>query len=249
MDSYEFLAGSYDALTYDVGYEGWADYLEKLFARSGAPVRTVLDLACGTGSLTRALALRGYELIGVDQSEEMLAQAVEKCRGLPGEAPIFLHQPMERLDLYGTVDACVCCLDSVNYVTRPAALERAFERVRLFLEPGGLFVFDINTPEKLAALDGQIFLDENEDVYCVWRCEYAPRRRICTYYMDVFRRDGGLWQRGVEIHREYAYTPDELEAMLARAGFSRIRRHGDRRLRPPRPGEGRIFFTARKDLK
>lgn len=252
MGSYEFLAGCYDALTYDVGYEHWADYLEKQFARSAVPVHTVLDLACGTGSLTYALALRGYEMIGVDRSEDMLAQAAEKSLGLPAgtEPPIFLHQSMEELDLYGTVDACVCCLDSINYITRPKVLEQAFQRVHLFLEPGGIFVFDINTPEKLQAMDGQIFLDENEDTYCVWRAEYAPRRRICTYYMDIFRKEqGALWRRGEEIHQEYAYAPDELEEMLSKAGFRYIRRYGDRKLRAPRTDERRIFFSARKDLK
>ena len=248
MASYEFLAGCYDELTTDVGYRSWADYLEKHFARAGIPVRTVLDLACGTGSLTWELARRGYEMIGVDRSEEMLAQANEKGEDFTGERPIFLHQSMDKLDLYGTIDACVCCLDSVNYVTRPAQLERAFARVHLFLMPGGIFVFDINTPEKLRALDGQVFLDETEDAYCVWRAEYSKRRRVCTYAMDLFRlTPAGLWERGEELHEEYAYEPDELEEMLRRAGFHHIRRYGDRKLRAPRPGEERIFFTARKD--
>ena len=248
MASYEFLAGCYDELTTDVGYRSWAGYLEKHFARAGIPVRTVLDLACGTGSLTWELARRGYEMIGVDRSEEMLAQANEKGEDFTGERPIFLHQSMDKLDLYGTIDACVCCLDSVNYVTRPAQLERAFARVHLFLMPGGIFVFDINTPEKLRALDGQVFLDETEDAYCVWRAEYSRRRRVCTYAMDLFRlTPAGLWERGEELHEEYAYEPDELEEMLRRAGFHHIRRCGDRKLRAPRPGEERIFFTARKD--
>ena len=248
MASNEFLAGCYDELTTDVGYRSWAGYLEKHFARAGIPVRTVLDLACGTGSLTWELARRGYEMIGVDRSEEMLAQANEKGEDFTGERPIFLHQSMDKLDLYGTIDACVCCLDSVNYVTRPAQLERAFARVHLFLMPGGIFVFDINTPEKLRALDGQVFLDETEDAYCVWRAEYSKRRRVCTYAMDLFRlTPAGLWERGEELHEEYAYEPDELEEMLRRAGFHHIRRYGDRKLRAPRPGEERIFFTARKD--
>ena len=108
MNSYRFLAGCYDQLTYDVRYPAWADYIEKHFRRQPLPGRTVLDLACGTGSLTRELALRGYEMIGVDQSPEMLAEAAEKNRGTAPIEPIFLCQPMERLDLYGTIDACVC---------------------------------------------------------------------------------------------------------------------------------------------
>ena len=163
--AYEFLAGCYDAFTADVHYARWADYLEKHFARSRLPIRTVLDLACGTGSLTRVLAERGYEMIGADLSQEMLAQAAEKCRGAGPIEPIFLHQAMEELDLYGTIDACVCCLDSINYVTSPKKLARAFRRVHTFLMPGGLFLFDINTPQKLRGLDGQMFLDESEYAY------------------------------------------------------------------------------------
>ena len=247
MSSYNFLAGCYDRLTYDVDYSAWADYIEKHFAKAPLPGRTVLDLACGTGSLTRELALRGYEMIGADQSPEMLAEAAEKNRGAAPIEPIFLCQSMEKLDLYGTIDACVCCLDSVNYVTDPKKLARAFQRVHLFLMPGGLFLFDVNTLEKLAGLDGQVFLDETEDAYCVWRAEFS--RRICTYFMDIFRLDPstGQWDRGEELHRERAYTVEELTAMLEQAGFSQVRTYGELKLRPPRPGEQRIFFTARKE--
>ena len=246
--SYGPLAGCYDELTYDVDYPRWADYIEKHFARRHIPGRTVLDLACGTGSLTRELALRGYEMIGVDQSPEMLAQAAEKNRGVSPVEPIFLCQSMEKLDLYGTIDACVCCLDSVNYVTDPKKLERAFGRVRLFLMPGGLFLFDVNTPEKLEGLDGQVFLDETEDTYCVWRAEWSRRSQICSYFMDLFRREEtGLWRREEELHRERAYSVSELTAMLERAGFSDIRTYAAFKFHSPAPGAQRIFFTARKD--
>lgn len=248
MSSYGFLAGCYDQLTTDVDYEGLADYLQRHMARAGTEVKTVLDLACGTGTLTCILAQRGYEMIGVDLSEDMLAEAAEKALEVKGERPIFLNQSMDRLDLYGTIDACVCCLDSVNYVTRPRQLQKAFERVHLFLMPGGVFLFDCNTPEKLQAMDGQVFLDETEDTYCVWRAEYSWRRRICTYGMDIFRRDGGHWLRGEEVHEEYAYTPEELEEYLRQAGFKDIKQYGDRTMRRPRPGEQRIFFAARKEL-
>ena len=246
--AYENLAGCYDQFTRDVDYVRWAGYLERHFARSALPIHTVLDLACGTGSLTLELARRGYEMIGVDQSEEMLAQAAEKCRQASEIPPLFLHQSMDKLDLYGTIDACVCCLDSVNYVTSPQKLERAFQRVHTFLMPGGLFVFDVNTPDKLRALDGQVFLDESADAYCVWRADYSARRRVCTYGMDLFTLEpDGRWSRAEELHEEYAYEPDELEALLIRAGFSRIKQYGERKLRAPKAGEGRIFFAARKE--
>ena len=142
MSSYQQLAGAYDELTWDVGYEKRADFLEKLFRRSRIPVHTVLDLACGTGSMTWLLAGRGYELIAVDGSQEMLAAAREKSA--PAEVPpLFLHQSMPRLDLYGTVDAAICCLDSLNYLTNPRDVQRTFQRLQLFISPfeGGIESF------------------------------------------------------------------------------------------------------------
>ena len=249
MSSYDFLAGCYDRLTYDVDYAAWADYIEAHFNKKGIPGKTVLDLACGTGSLTYELAQRGYEMIGVDLSPEMLNEAMEKNMGGDIIPPMFLCQSMDKLDLYGTIDACVCCLDSANYVTDRKKLQKAFERVHLFLMPGGLFLFDINTPEKLQGLDGQVFLDETEDTYCVWRAEYSKRSRISSYFMDIFRLDpdSGQWDRGEELHEERAYTIPELTGFLERAGFRDIKVYGELKLRPPVPNEGRVFFVARKD--
>lgn len=247
MNSYDFLAGCYDELTYDVDYPAWADYIQAQLRRQKVPARLVLDLACGTGSLTRELALRGYDMIGVDLSPEMLAEAADKNQDVGGGTPpMFLCQPMEKLDLYGNVDACVCCLDSVNYVTDPRKLRRAFERVHLFLMPGGLFLFDINSEEKLRGLDGQVFLDETEDAYCVWRTEFS--RGICSYYVDLFNlRPDGAWERGFEYHRQRCYTAEELTAWLRAAGFTRIRTYGDMKLRRPADGAQRIYFVCERN--
>lgn len=243
MNCYDALAANYDALTGDVEYEKRADFLEKLFRRSRIPVHTVLDLACGTGTMTWILTGRGYEMIGVDGSEEMLAAAMSKSGSVEGIAPVFLHQSMPKLDLYGTVDGAICCLDSLNYLTDPKDVQRTFDRLRLFIAPGGVLIFDINTVEKLRALDGQVFLDETEDSYCVWRPEY--RRGICTYYMDLFQlADDGSWERSLEIHRERAYTVEELTAWLEAAGFGRIRTYGDMKLRRPGENEQRIYFSC-----
>lgn len=243
MESYSALAASYDELTQDVGYEKRAAFVEKLFLRSHIPVHTVLDLACGTGTMTALLTERGYELIGVDGSEEMLAAAMGKSGSVQGVPPIFLHQSMPRLDLYGTVDAAVCCLDSLNYLTDPADVRRTFRRLHLFIAPGGVLVFDVNTAAKLAALDGQVFLDETEDTYCVWRAAYS--RGLCTYYMDLFQRRGdGAWERREELHRERAYSVEELTAWLTEAGFGDIRVYGDARLRRPREDEQRVYVCC-----
>ena len=245
MSAYEALAGVYDRLTEDVGYERRADYLEKLFRKSRIPVRMVLDLACGTGSMTALLMGRGYEMIAADASPDMLSAAREKTEGRTGIPPVFLNQSMPELDLYGTVDAAVCCLDSLNYLTSPRDVRRTFQRLRLFIAPGGILIFDVLSPSNLRDLDGQVFLDEREDVYCVWRAEYEKRSHICTYWMDLFtQRADGAWERSVEEHRERAYTVEELRAWLMEAGFTHIRTYGDCRMSAPREGERRIYFTA-----
>ena len=230
MSCYEALAGSYDALTEDVGYGKRLDFIEKLLRRSRIPVKLVLDLACGTGTMSWLLTQQGYEVIGVDGSEDMLAAAISKGGETQGVPPVFLHQSMPRLDLYGTVDAAVCCLDSLNYLTDPKDVQRTFRRLHLFVAPGGMLVFDVNTAAKLAALDGQVFLDETEDTYCVWRTEYQgplyllhgpvppPRRRrmapqrggapaagLLCGGTDRLAGSGGLWRcSGL---RRYAYAP------------------------------------------
>ena len=247
MESYSALAASYDELTQDVGYEKRAAFVEKLFLRSHIPVHTVLDLACGTGTMTALLTERGYELIGVDGSEDMLLEAREKAQTLTGVPPLFLHQSMPELDLYGTVEAAICCLDSLNYLIDAREVRETFRRLHLFIAPGGLLVFDINTVEKLAALDGQVFLDETEDDYCVWRTEFDEQARICYYGVDLFERRGEVWVRSFEEHQQYAYTPAELEQALRAAGFTAIRAYADGQMIPPRQQEQRIYFTARKE--
>lgn len=244
-ESYGFLAQSYDELTADVDYRRWADYIEWHFARQGGAVESVAELACGTGSLARLLAQRGYQVTAVDLSEDMLCVAQQKCADLPVR---FVHQDMSRLTLAEPTDAVVCCLDSVNYVTKKGALARAFDRVYRYLKPGGIFLFDAKTPLALEEADGQVYLDETEDLFCVWRGEYSPRRRVCGYGIDLFRRRAdGAWERGGEYHEEYAYTPEELAGYLRRAGFAEIRQYGDKKKTVPRPDERRIFFAARKE--
>ena len=243
MNSYEALSAYYDRFTEDVGYAGWADFFERVFAREGVQPRLILDLACGTGSLTRLLADRGYEMIGADASPDMLMQAMQNTMDCDPRPP-FLNQRMEDLDLYGTVDVCLCCLDSINYVTDPDTLQKAFERVHLFLEPKtGLFVFDVNTPEKFARIDGNAYVREDEDVFCVWQA--AVEDGLCAYQFDIFERDGEAWTRAQETHEERVYPLEQLAAMLARAGFSEIKTYGDQSFSPVRGGEDRVYFTAR----
>lgn len=247
MSAYESLAASYDALTYDIPYERILTFWQKLCARQKADVRTVLDLACGTGSLSVLLAKQGYRVLGVDLSEDMLAEADQKAAAMEGNRPFFVCQPMQRLRLPETVDAVICCLDSINYLRKPTDCQKTFRRVYDALTHGGVFVFDINTPQKLRALNGQVFLDETDDTYCVWRAQFAEKKRLCFYGMDIFQREGEHWLRSFEEHVEYAYEPEELTAWLYDAGFTDVRQYGDLRMHAPEPDEQRIYFSAKKE--
>ena len=247
MIAYESLAAAYDGLTTDVNYRGILAFFQIILRNNGKTPERVLDLACGTGSMSVLLAEAGYQVLGADISEEMLTVAAQKAAALEAAPPFFICQPMQRLRLPYRVDAVCCFLDSLNYVTEPEDCRKAFSRVYDALEDGGVFFFDINTPFKLRGLDGQVFLDENEDSYCVWRAEYDRGERICYYGIDLFRRKGKLWERSFEQHCEYAYEPEELILWLREAGFGRIELFGDCRQDPPGPEEQRIYFAAFKE--
>lgn len=123
-----------------------------------------------------------------------------------------------------------------------------FRSVFHTLSPGGLFLFDIKTPAALEGADGQTCLDEDDGLYCVWRADYYPRRRICAYGLDLFlQQEDGSWLRGGEYHEEYAYTMEELDGFLREAGFRSVKQYGDKTMTAPKPGAQRIFFAARKD--
>ena len=243
MSAYEPLAVWYDVLTQDVDYAAFADFYETVFRRDGGRMQTLLDLCCGTGTLTAILAARGYEMIAADASPEMLMQAQTKAAALPDGStpPLLLCQRADALDLYGTVDACCCSLDGMNYLS-PAELGETLRRLRLFIRPGGLFLFDVRTPDSFRSLDGSTFVDETEDVLCLWRADYDAEAGVMRYGMDLFERDGDVWLREREEHVEYAYTRETLEQMLAEAGFDRVTVYED----TPQYEAGRRFLSARR---
>ena len=247
MNAYKNLASSYDRLTNDVDYGSWVDFAEAILEREGLHPRTAADLACGTGSAARILAERGYRVTAVDLSEEMLTEAMDKCGDLEN-LPTFVHQNLAQLRLPRAVDMAVCFLDSLDYILDPADCERAIRRTYRALNPGGIFIFDVNTPEKLQSMDGQVCLDEDDDVYCVWRGEFDEDTNICSYGMDLFQRSGDVWQRSFEEHQEYAYSIEQLKTYLKNAGFTHIKVWADREFTAPRDGEQRVWFQARKGV-
>ncbi len=245
MNAYGALARSYDRLTNDVSYEAVVDFYFEILARENLRPRTAVDLACGTGSVAMLLAQRGLQVTGVDMSEEMLCVAAQKAQNGKNR-PLFVCQRLQQLRLPKAVDLAVCALDSLDYITDPADCEEAIRRIYKALNPGGCFIFDVNTPGKLRAMDGQVFLDEDDDVYCVWRGEFDEQTNICSYGMDLFQREGDAWVRSFEEHREYAYSAQQLKGYLKAAGFTSVAVYADRRFEAPAPGEQRIYIKARK---
>lgn len=236
--AYGPLAAWYDKLTLDVPYDGFLDFYEREFAKNGGEFHTVLDFCCGTGTLTWRMAQRGYEMIASDASPDMLMQASAKALDV-AVAPLFLCQEASELDLYGTVDAAICSLDGMDYIP-PEELNEVFRRLHLFIRPGGLFIFDIRSPEWFRSIDGDVFVDETDDVLCLWRADFDDDEGCMCYGMDIFSKTGKLWRRESEEHIEFAHEPKMLEQLLDANGFINISFRSD----CPQGDDGRIFVVA-----
>lgn len=241
MNAYGPLAFWYDRLTLDIPYEAFVDFYEKEFSADGGEFKILLDLCCGTGTLTWLLAERGYEMIAADASPDMLMQAASKAAEV-SVPPLFLCQEASALDLYGTVDAAVCSLDGMNYIPE-SELPEVFHRLHLFVRPGGLLIFDIKTPEWFRSVDGSVSVDETEDMLCLWRAEFDTEENAICYGMDIFSKSGSLWRRDSEEHIEYAHSPERLTELLEIAGFENVRLCCD----CPQSDGGRLFITAKRN--
>ncbi len=243
-EGYGAIFDIYDKLNADIDYEAWADFVEANFDRY-LKVRPelVLDLACGTGSMTLALAKRGYDMIGVDGSEEMLGVAFE--RGM-GKGCLFLLQDMRSFELYGTVGAVTCCLDSVNYLTGDGDMDECFATVHNYLDPDGLFLFDMNTPYKFENIYADnAYILENGDSYCGWQNAYDRETRICDFYLSVFREEGEHYVRADEEQHERCYSLEEIQDSLAKNGFELLSVSRDFDFGEPKENTERWYFAAR----
>lgn len=245
--AYGPLARVYDRLNREVDYPRFADFYEACFERF-LTVRPgiLLDLACGTGRLTNLLAGRGYDMIGVDASDAMLSEA--SSGRVSASNPLYLLQDMRDFELYGSVGGVLCSLDGVNYLTGDGDIERCFDCVRGYLDPGGIFVFDVNTPYKFENIfDRNSYILEDGGVYCGWQNFYDRATRLCDFYLTIFEQTGkGGYRRSDERQRERCYSLGELRGALEGAGLEYLGVWGDLEFGEARNDCERWFIAARR---
>lgn len=244
--AYGVFAEFYDRLTDNVHYKERADYLLSICKNFSHDTGITLDLACGTGTLTLELKRRGVDVYGIDGSPEMLSEASMKAFE-ENLNVLFLCQKMQSIDLYGTIDTCFCTLDSINHMVKKEDVQKTFERVSLFMNKGGLFVFDVNTLYKhRKVLADNVFVFDTDEVYCVWQ-NTPINEYVEEVSLDFFIPNGkGGYIRERECFRERAYEINELKEMLNNAGFEVRAVYGDMTFEAPKDTEQRLYFVAQK---
>lgn len=257
MEAYTDFAEVYDELMDDTPYEEWCDFIIEMLGKyemGSEPIdrnlrqerNTILDLGCGTGTLTELLANRGYDMIGVDNAQEMLQIAMEK-RERSGLDILYLLQDMRELELYGTVGAVVSVCDSLNYLLAEEDIVQTFELINNYLYPQGLFIFDFNTVYKYAVVIGDVTIAENrEDCSFIWENYYHEEQEINEYDLTVFVAEDTLFRRFQEVHYQRGYRLEQMKAFLLQAGLDFVEaRDADTRKEVTEESE-RIYVVARK---
>ena len=251
-EGYNSIARVYDKLNAEINYSEWADYVEKCFLRymSNKP-EIVLDLACGTGSMTYELLKRGYDMIGVDGSEDMLSEAYSRGTSFGDKNILYLLQDMRSFELYGTVGAVTCCLDSLNYLLCEEDLKKCFDTVHNYLEPDGIFVFDMNTPYKFENIygDNSYILEDkidSSDIYCGWQNYYDKESGVCSFYLSLFEEIDGVYRRSDEEQHERCYSLDTVKSLLDKCGFELLSVSRDYNFSEINDETQRWYFCARR---
>ena len=244
---YDLLAPFYDEINSDISYSDWADFIEKIIsANMKNKPELVLDLGCGTGSMALELAARGYDMTGVDYSPEMLGVARDRAEE-QGADILWLCQDMRELELYGTVDLTVCCLDAINHLTDEYDLDKCLKLVHNYLIPDGLFVFDVNGKHKFETVySTNSYVMESDEAMCVWQNYYDEESQLCDFYITLFKEeDDGRYSRYDETQTERMYTLEKLRNMLTGAGFEPIGEYGGLNFEPVTDSSDRIYMVAR----
>lgn len=247
MSGYRSFSYFYDILTENISYKQRAEYFDTLIKKHDGKKNLLLDLACGTGSLSEEMSKLGYDVIGVDGSEEMLNSAIEK-KLESGLNIQYLCQDMTKLDMFGTIDVTICALDSLNHLPDLAAIERTVQRVSLFCEPSGLFIFDVNTPYKHKHILGNnTFVYDMDEVYCVWQNTYSERDNRVEMSLDFFeRQENSSYVRYEDSFSEIAFDEKVIDDILIRSDFEIAAKYDYDTLLPPKSDSEKIVYAARK---
>lgn len=250
MDAYTSFAAVYDTFMDNIPYEEWCAYLRDLLTEYGVTDGLVLDLGCGTGSATELLSAMGYDMIGVDNSGEMLQMAMEK-RAESGHDILYLLQDMREFELYGTVKAVVSICDSMNYITEYEDLVTVFGLVNNYLDPEGIFIFDLNTVYKYETLLGDNTIAENrDDCSFIWENDYDRDTRINEYDLALFIEEAdGLYRKYEETHYQKAYDLDTVKQAMEEAGLEFVAVYDAFTRNPPQADSERIYMIAREHGK
>ena len=246
MKIYKSFAEHYDSLTQNVDYAALCKHYTALISQYGNGGKLVLDLACGSGSLSVLLAKSGFDVVGVDASEEMLSLAMNKIENFGN--PIFLNQTMQELDLFGTIDAAICCLDSINHLKTETDVKKTIERVSLFLNDGGLFIFDVNTLHKHRdVLGNNTFVYDTDEVYCIWQNAFNDKNSHIDISLDFFREGkDGKYTRTNESFSEYYYSDEFLIKILEENSLNCIVKHDDFTVNTAKENSERVLYVCRK---
>ena len=248
MEAYTSFAAVYDTFMDNIPYEEWEKYLKSLLYEYGVREGLVLELGCGTGNMTEILAQSGYDMIGVDNAEEMLEIAIEK-RMKSGLDILYLQQDMREFELYGTVKAIVSVCDSVNYILEEEELEEVFRLVNNYLDPGGVFIFDFNTVYKYREILGDQTIAENrEECSFIWDNYYYEEERINEYELSLFIREGNseLYRKYQETHFQKAYDLETMKRLITQSGLEYITAYDAFTKEAPTRVSERIYVIARE---
>lgn len=246
---YDGFAHLYDKLQNDVPYEKYVKYYLSLLEKFGGEKGLCLDLGCGTGNIALRLAEEGFDMIGIDSSVEMLEEARRKAAGKKLDI-LFLNQDMRDFELFGTVKTVVSALDCINYVTDFDELVEVFRHVNNYLDPKGIFIFDINSEYKLRHILGNnTYVSDGEEIFYSWQNSYDEEEKICTFYLSFFEKDGDMYRRFDEVHEERAYSVKEIEAAIEKAGMRLLGAFDGLSFEKACETSERIFFAARECMK
>ena len=251
MEAYTSFAKVYDTFMDNVPYEEWAEYLAELLQEYDIEDGLVLDLGCGTGSLTEILATKGYDMIGADGSAEMLEIAMEK-KAQSGHDILYLLQDMREFELYGTVRAVVSVCDCVNYITDEKELEQVFRLVNNYLDPEGIFIFDFNTEYKYKEILGeQTIAEDREDCSFIWDNYYYEDEKMNEYELTLFikEQDSNLYRKYQEMHYQKAYTLDAMRELIEWSGLEFVTAYDAYTRKAPTETSERICVVAREHGK